>query len=297
MNRLTHDIELPSGLAVTVYEPSVGDIKTLSGRNKPAKKAGKKRDNLVAFFEELFVETLDIGPYKWSGCRVFRADGSIDWGRVLQGDTSALLMDLRRAMLTEESINSNGDVFSFNKSCPSRFCDGEIKWEVNLGNLRRSELSDEGRKFLEEHGTDKYQQITLPRSGAMIGWKFLTRGDQFGVEVAADSNPDLLEEFGILSRLPYIEGTTNPKERRTFATSLPWADSEYLRRIYEEHDIYLQDQIEVRCPDCRQDFKIPLPISGADFFSWSSAEPAKNRWPSADDSSSTSDTSNSGEVD
>lgn len=290
---ITHNIELPSGLVVAMAEPTVGNIKTLSGRRRSEKRLGKKKDNLVSFFEELFVETLDAGPYKWDGCRVFRTDGSIDWGRVLQGDTSALLIDLRRAMLTEPSIESDGDVFSFNKSCPSRFCGGEIKWETNLGQLKRRGLSPEAVAFIESHGTDEPQTVKLPRSGASVGWKYLTRADQFAVDVAADSNPELVEEFGILARLPYIAGTTNASERRKFATSMPWPDAEYLRRIYEERDIYLQDQIEVRCPECRQDFTIPLPIGAADFFSWNSAKPAKSRWPSSETSSQPLDTNNS----
>lgn len=301
MNRVTHDIELPSGLTVTVYEPTVGNIKTLSGRTKSdksrGKKRGKKRDNLVAFFKELFAETLDPGPYRWPDCRVVQPDGSIAWGLVLQGDTSALLLDLRRAMLTEESIKSDGDIFSFNKSCPSRFCDGEIRWEVNLSDLERSGFDPEARKFIAEKGTDEHQKVTLPRSGVTVGWKFLTRNDQFAVDAAADGSPDLLEEFGILARLPYIEGATSAKDRRKFATALPWPDAEYLRRIYEEQDLFLQDTIEVRCPECQQDFRIPLPVSGTDFFSWNSAKPVKTRWPSSDDSSLISDTSNSEEED
>jgi hypothetical protein len=296
MNRITHDIELPSGLTVTVYEPTVGNIKTLSGRKRSEKKLSKKRDNLVAFFTELFVETLDVGPYKWPDCRVFRADGTINWSLVLQGDTSALLLDIRRAMLTEESIDSDGDIFSFDYNCPSKFCDGVIRWETNLSNLKRSRLSDEAIEFIENNGTDKYQEVTLPRSKVSVGWKFLTRGDQFSVDVASDNSPDLLEEFGILSRLPYISGTTNTNERRNFATNLPWPDAEFLRRIYEEHDIYLQDQIKVRCGECRQDFTIPLPFSGADFFSWASAKPVRSRWPSSDNLSLTSDTCNLAEA-
>jgi hypothetical protein len=307
MSELVHEHALPSGLRVLMREPTLNDLRILSGRKKEAerKKHGQQTDPMADCFSGLFVELLDPGPYVWDRCQVTRPDGSLNWSQVLQGDTSALLLELRRCMLTDEGQGSDGDLVSFELQCKLPTCQHPIRWQFRLSELERHSLSPEAEDRLRRFGPelcdpkgdpDPFAEVTLPRSKQLVRWKLLTREDQYRAAVAGNANPDLLEELSILARLPFISGATDPKRRRDFATNIPMADADWLKRLGRKHDLWTQDTLELRCtnPSCRQTQTVPLPL-GEDFFSWDSAEPLTSRWPSSDDLSSTSLTTSSEE--
>jgi hypothetical protein len=307
MSDLTHEIALPSGLRVVMREPTLDDLRVLGGRRKEAerKKPGQHLDPMAACFSGLFVELLDKGPYVWDRCQVIRPDGTLNWSQVLQGDTSRLLLELRRLMLTDEGMKSDGDLVSFEVPCRVLTCQRPIRWQFHLSELEHHGLSPEAEERFRTYGpelceakgeADPFVELVLPRSKRLVRWKLLTREDQYRAGVASNSNPDQLEEYSILARLPFISGATDPKSRRTFATNLPMGDADHLRRLAQKHDIWTQDTLELRCtdPSCRQHQKLPIPL-GEDFFSWDSAEPLTSRWPSSDSWSSTSPTTSSEE--
>jgi len=219
---------------------------------------------------------------------------------MLQGDTSTALLEIRKKMFTEEALGHDGDLFSFEVECNSITCKGDIHWQIKISDLETGSLSEEAEERLREFGPeltdvrakgepDPFVHIRLPRSGRLVRWKLLTRADQHRADLASKGDPDHLEEYALLARLPYISGAGTDKERRKFVTHIPWMDQEVIKKTWREHDIWVEDTVEIRCPHCGLRQKIAIPL-GDDFFSLNSVEPIETRWPQSDESSLISDT-------
>lgn len=303
---ITHDLTLLSGLIVSMREPTLNDVRVLSGRRKEAeRKLSPKsiRDPLAECFAGMTKAVVDEGPY--SGGSTVRG-GVVNWNQALQGDTSMALLEIRRAMFTEESLGHDGDIFTCELECQSLTCKLGFGWQIRLSELDRHGLSPEAEERFRQFGPemfdartegepDPFVHIRLPRSGRLVRWKLLTRADQYQADLAAKGDPDHLEEHGLLARIPYIAGLSSQVERRKFLTHLPWADQEVIRRTWREHDCWIQDMLEVKCPHCGQGQKFAIPL-GDDFFSLSSVGRLETNSLPSSDSSSSSATINSEEA-
>ena len=241
---MSYEVELPSGLRGNVRALTVGDISNLTQSNKG--------DVLGRLFRDTWLETIEPGPYNNLAPK---GEPIKDWSRILLGDRTTLLFWLRRVTL--------GDDFSFRVTC--RACRKSFSWVLDLSELEVSGLSQEMSATLERDGLDGYLLLELPGSGRKVGLKCLTGKDQLAIENAVSSG-FAFDVVALLARLPYIEGASSPAERRKFVESLHLLDANFLRESWEEHDIFIQDSVEVECPSCLTTSTIAIPV-GEDFFS------------------------------
>jgi len=263
MSEPTTTVECPSGLVISIRDAQVRDISRLMSSQKSKKRA----DPIAEFLGALWVKTIDPGVYDWPGQNVLATDGKPDFRRVLQGDTSFLFLQSR--------LVTFGDDVYFDVPCKNQLCSKDISWEFKLSELEISHLSDKAIKALGESGNDTRFKMKLPRSGENIEWKLLTRADQFTVDCESEDSIESTNEVSLLVRIPTIESAQAPGDRRRFVRTMSLLDSETLRAEYEEHDIVIQDTIEIQCPRCKTRFETPIPID-RDFFSLRSARPKRS---------------------
>lgn len=257
------EVTLPSGISGRIREVKLGDLKVLVEDDS----GGKPIDRLAAFFSGIWQETTDAGVYVWPKQNVIGPDGSVNWVHALQGDTSALLLDARVATF--------GDDVYFNPTCENKRCNNSFSWRFKISDLKRSGLSQMAKKSIEENGIEKHFDFTLPKSGVTIGWRCLTRGDQYRVEMASNGNEVSMGENGMLARIPYIPGADSSGNRRRFVQSMGLWDAEVFKEEYEKHDIHNQDTVEIQCPKCKKRQSVAIPVD-RDFLSIRSARPPKD---------------------
>lgn len=251
------EVECPSGLRGLVRPLEVRDVNALASR-KARKQKGS--DNLGRLLAGVWLKTLDAGPY---GEVVKVGEPITDWMRMLLGDRSFLTLEARRL--------TYGDDFYFAINCKA--CKKRIEWHIQLPDLTVSGLSDEAREAFVTQGNDAVFHRKLPRSGATVGFRLLTGVDQRNVANAADEDGDAsMQTAGLLARLPYIEGVTGAGERKRFVTRLHLMDAEFLREEWEEHDIFVQDRLEIECPKCDAIQEVAIPTDER-FFSVRSTRP------------------------
>jgi len=277
MQETTYSAACPSGLIVTVREAQVRDVKQLG---KAARDS--RVDSLAEFLSALTVGVEDPGPYTWSGQRVISTDGKVNWSAALQGDSSAMFINAR--------VNAFGTDLYFKVSCANSLCRKQVERHIEIKDIVQHGLSDLAFKTVTEHGTDHQFELELPRCGVVVGWKLLTRADQHKVDRIIEDKIDEVGPASLLVRLPYIAGCGTPGERSKFVNHLVVSDSDFLRESYEEHDILLEDMVEVTCSRCGHIFETPLP-TGKDFFSSRSAAPPRPSKNGRSKRSTNSDTS------
>lgn len=260
---VTDIVTCPSGLVGEVRPIRIVDVKSLSsGRGK---NRGRSGDRLSKFVSGLWVRTVDPGVYPES---ITREDGNVDWSNALLGDRSFLIYESRRI--------TYGNDFYFDVVCP--YCGERVRdVHIDLSSIKITGLSDEAKYSIFHNGIDNALfDAILPKSGRSVKVKLYRGYDQTNVSNAIKNNDDdSADTFSMLARLQYIEGCGDPTSRRNFVETMNVVDAEYLRDIWEYHDITIQDDVEIEC-ECGTFFNRNIPIGGGFFSTKSTQKKTKN---------------------
>lgn len=137
---MTIEVACPSGL--------IGKVRGLTGRDGKflTDQALAKRGGLTdKILEACWVETVDPGVYQT------KADGSLNWGKVLQGDRFYALLQIR--------IAGNGDSeYEFNAQCQNPSCKEMIPWVIDLDDLPVRLLPEASQELLKQ-GKNEFRTI------------------------------------------------------------------------------------------------------------------------------------------
>jgi len=252
----TFEVTCPSGLRGLVRTLLVGDVSSLA--NQANKKA---KDPLGNLFRDVWERTIDPGIY---GAEDFVKEGErIDkWERILLGDRTFLIFELRRL--------TYGDEFYF--TIPCKACRNKINWKIDLKELEVSGLSEEALTKVQSEGIKAEFKRTLPKSGKTVGLQLLDGLAQRQVEAMQSMGQGAVSEAAVRVRLKTMEGATSPGERKKFVQNMSILDLEWLREQWTDLDIHVQETIEIECDSCGADQEILIPTDER-FFSLKSARP------------------------
>lgn len=128
------EVACPSGLTGKVRGLTGRDGRFLTDQN--IARRGQLIDHILSSCWE---ETVDPGVY---GESAIRKDGSLNWGRVLQGDRYYALIQIRIAGFGEPD-------YPFRVQCQDRNCREPIDWEIDLDDLPVRMLPEESRERLK----------------------------------------------------------------------------------------------------------------------------------------------------
>jgi hypothetical protein len=186
-------------------------------------------------------------------------DRSINVLNMLSGDRNAILVAIR--------ITGYGSTYGGSVNCPT--CDHSWEHQFELAELPLKNLTIEpvspGENLFE---------LTLPKSGATVQFKFLTGRDEEEITVTAERRKKKLksqEDNIVTARLMYqIVSVNNRTERgliAKFVQHMPAADSLAMRGYIKEHEPGIEMSSEVICqnPDCGELAEVDVPLD-VNFF-------------------------------
>lgn len=251
-------IVCPSGLSGTIRRLRIRELDILASN-----KQQKKGTSITSLMTSVWSDTTDLGVYQAPFCE-FRKDSNdqpiIDWNRVLLGDRTFVLLQLRRLSL--------GKDFYFKTPCRVASCRRQIAWNVDLDDIKVTVPSDEALGQLAKGENEFYR--TLPFDETKVAFRLLNGADESSV-AKRPIDEDKQLSSSILLRLTHVEGSSqSPKARRTFVEDMDADDAEWLQEQWEEADVHIETRIEIECDHCHTIRRIELPFD-ADFFSKRSA--------------------------
>jgi hypothetical protein len=229
-------ITCPSGLAGRIRSMKVREERVLADRTLA--RTGAQMDELLG---ACWQETLDPGPYDFG-------DGSVDWGKVLQGDRFYALLQVRALTC--------GPEYAFSIPCAQDGCRARIDWELSLHDLPVRPLSPQSREaFL---AANRFV-ATLPDAGVRVYFRLLTGADERRlVQLRRGAGEKLLSAL-LAFRVVEVEGVAD-KDRRRFLEDLSMRDADFLVDEFDRVDCGVETTIEVECPECfaAQDVELPF---------------------------------------
>lgn len=247
-------VTAPSGLSGTIRRLKIKELNLLADR-----KLARRGTSITELLRSVWVETVDPGPYRspWvSWPEDSRGRLIPRWEDVLLGDRTAILLAIREL--------SRGPELSFEVTCGSHQCRRPISWTVDTRELERQPLSKEAVGLLQEGENLFHRQ--LPVGGQRVAFRLLTGADEAQVaRIGQDEGSGAMVTATLLLRLPYLEGTNSPRERRDFVEDLDAGDAEWLQGEWEAAEAAVQSEIEVECPHCWRLQTVAIPFD-ADFF-------------------------------
>jgi len=230
------EIVCPSGLSGQIRSLRVREERILADRQLARR--GQQIDKLLAACWE---ETLDTGPYEFGG-------GSLDWGKVLQGDRFYTLMQVR--------VATYGADYAFDVTCQEPACRARIEWDLDLNELPVQALSEESRRaFLEGN---RFETV-LPVAGDEVVFRLLTGEDErkLGRRRGGDDGAAL---SGVLrARVVEVAGVEG-RDLKRYLEELSFADADFLFDEFDRVDCGVDTTIEVECQECfgTQDVDLPF---------------------------------------
>lgn len=247
-------VTAPSGLSGTIRRLKIRELNLLADRQ-----LARRGTSITELLRSVWVETSAPGPYRppWVNWPEDSQGRLLPrWEDVLLGDRTAILLAIREL--------SRGPELSFEVTCTSHQCRRPIPWTVDTRELQRQPLSQEALGLLQEGENLFHRQ--LPVGGQRVAFKLLTGADESQVaRIGQGSGSGAMVTATLLLRLPYLEGTTTPKERRDFVEDLDAGDAEWLQGEWEAAEPAVQSEIEVECPHCFRLQTVTIPFD-ADFF-------------------------------
>ena len=183
---------------------------------------------------------LSIGPHR---------QGSSEWSRILKSLTASD----RLYLILKIRIVSLGAMFSFKVKCTSEECGKHSNQTVSL------------EEFMVR-GLPNPKQRTwagkLPRSG----FEYHARV-QSGFEedvLSRQKDTESLMTMALAVRMVDLNGKA-PVDLKTLK-QLGVADRQYLRDDFEKHEGAIENEVDVMCPHCMHEFKVPIDIGDPSFF-------------------------------
>ena len=186
------------------------------------------------------------------------SDKDIDPGMMILGDRNALMVSIR--------VTGYGSSYAAESTCPE--CSTKSKQDYSLTDLEIKRLSIKP----VQKGANLFE-YTLPVSGKVVNFKFLTGDDERERSIAAERKKKILTglsaETSITSRLEQIvvsvDGVRDRNKVNQFVRSMPALDSRSLRKYVDENEPGIDMSVWMNCHHCGADSRVGLPI-GANFF-------------------------------
>ena len=165
-------------------------------------------------------------------------------------DRIAAMIYLRRLSIS--------DLYKFERKCPRCGTTAENR----ATDLRKLEIK------VSEHPERRRVKITLPKSGVAAVVKVLTAKGALEVGRLRPDQKDL-KSLAIVSRLESLDGQpmSDPLAALARVKSLPQADRNLIRQVYNAMETYVETDIDVECrnPICLNKWNFPLDV-GQGFF-------------------------------
>lgn len=257
------EVVCPSGLTGTIRRLKIRELDILASR-----KQQKKGTSITSLLASVWSDTGDLGPYTAPFCE-FRKDSNeqpvIDWNRVLLGDRTFVLLQLRRL--------SVGKDFYFRIPCRSPNCRRQIDCHVDLDQVKTTGLSEEAILKLSQ-GDNEFHRV-LPFGEKSVAFKLLNGADESTVAKRPIDEDKQLSSSLLIRLTSMEEASQSPGARRKFVEDMDADDAEWLQNEWEEADIHIETIVEIECEHCHRSQRIDLPFD-ADFFSRRSARKSSN---------------------
>lgn len=183
-------------------------------------------------------------------------DKTINPKNLISGDRNALMISIR--------ITGYGQEYPVEVSCPH--CETKSKNEFDLSQLAIRPLDIDP----VEEGTNRFS-YTLPRTGRVVTFKFLTGADEEDILVAQERKKksgfesDNLVTTRLQHSIVSVDGVSDRSEISNFIRNLPAGDSRALRKYIDAHEPGIEMKGEMQCPSCGEISEVPLPL-GPSFF-------------------------------
>jgi hypothetical protein len=187
------------------------------------------------------------------------ADKSVDVRGMLSGDRNAILVAIR--------ITGYGSSYGGTVTCPT--CDQPWEHQFELAELPLKNLA-----INPVRPGENLFELTLPKTGAVIQFKFLTGKDEEEMTLTAERRKKKLktqEDNIITARLQHQLVSVNNRTERglisKFIQHMPAQDSLAIREYISEHEPGIDMTAEALCenPDCRELVEVDVPL-GVNFF-------------------------------
>lgn len=161
------------------------------------------------------------------------------------------LMD-RYALLIRLRTISLGNDYTFETECTNESCQKVLRQFVELDSIVVHGMREPKTRVFSE---------TLPKTGQAARWSVMTGTGEdklSGLEQHKDSL-----SLMILARLQELGGEI---PNLGMIKALPMADRDYLRGRFMEEEGSMDDEVDVECSHCGNEFKTEIEIGQAGFF-------------------------------
>ena len=188
-------------------------------------------------------------------------DKRIDPDQMLSGDRNAVMTALR--------ITGYGSSYSVEVDCPA--CGERSKQDFDLTELPIKRLGTEPIS----PGANLFE-VKLPRTNAVVRFKFLTGNDEQEIAVAAERSKKQGQKSDnlVTQRLKYaivsVNGISDKGKINMFIGNMPARDSLFLRKHIDASEPGIEMKSWMECPHCDEHSEVRLPM-GASFF-WPDSE-------------------------
>jgi hypothetical protein len=233
-------ITCPSGLT--------GEIRGLTGRafevlgDRKLQRDGMLGDRIL---RECWLATSDPGPYEFK-------DGKVDWAKVLTGDRTYALVQIRICMY--------GPQYTFRVPCQQ--CRETIEWPLDLNDLPVRLLAKED---LEGFRAGNRLTAELP-DGRKFAFRLPTGEDEHKVAKFGNGGGAILQ--ALAARVYEVEGADPARTLRQFFEGEEMSVIFDFLRAMDEHDCGVETEVEVACsrPNCGVVQNVNVPFGQAFLF-------------------------------
>ncbi len=281
------EIECPSGLK--------GKVRNLGGKDGRylADREIQRQGTIVEYIlKNCWMETIDPGPYKTTVA-------GLDWSKVLQGDRTYALLQIR--------IATHGEMYPFKAQCANQNCvRRRFEWEIDLEDLVVRALPEESKKTLVDGnnrfeirvpGTEetrkltegdkedalvlpkkKSKKIVVPDTGTKLFFSLPIGADEQRTKKKmrekkkrpkSEREDDNEMIDAIQMRVLEIEGVEKGKREighTEYLEALSLSELAQMLDMFDDHDCGVETAIEIECPECGNLQEVELPFDANFFF-------------------------------
>lgn len=251
------EITLPSGLRGRMRAISAKEARVLFDAEK-FKKNEVEDELLHAAWEE----TLDPGPYKFSG-------GKLDLDKILVGDHVVAMVCLRNETYPD-------DLHVMSIRCANPMCKKLFQWELDVGELLKEKVRPLAKDDVAVLAAGNQFQGLVPRTSIPFTFRLVTCGDAKsyadyqkskktkGNKRLQDQSSELINP--ILPFIVNIGGKTQRADIFDALESLPMPSLRALRPMIDSHNCGLDTTIDVECDGCKRRSAIDIPFDQTFFL-------------------------------
>jgi len=178
---------------------------------------------------------------------------------------STLLMGDKSAIIVNARMNAYGEDYKINVECDGCYHSNETV--IDLSMVKPLETNTEIVEFTE-NGTFI---VTLPKSQAVLEAKLLTTEDEKAISKKAEQKsrhnlPESPATDRLRQMVVSINGNTDLIAIGSFISSLPIADSRYIKKIHNEITPDIDFTYSLTCEECDKVCEGGVPILGTFFW-------------------------------